>query len=228
MDRLICAPESLAQSVLVALCDDTRIQTRALKYLGELEDYASRRATANKNTTTTTTAKNNNNNNNKNDDQGDKGGSSANSNPLKRRKPMEPGQICLQCKHAFIPSGNAAKACLYHPGELDLDEEHSTWDDWDKDVGGPHDSPENREDHPEGFVWGEYCLLFDMHKSLVYLSTPLLRNLTILATNPGHAHSQIVVTETVCSQGAQGVITWPSGEPSPRSSGLGCRLKMIS
>lgn len=154
MDRLICAPESLAQSVLVALCDDTRIQARALKYLGELEDYALRRTTANKNTTatTTTTAKNNT----KSDDQPDKGGSSTSSNPLKRKKPMEPGQICLQCKHAFIPSGNAAEACLYHPGELDLDEEHSTWDDWDEDVSGPHDSPENREDHPEGFVWGEY------------------------------------------------------------------------
>lgn len=179
MDRLICAPESLAQSVLVALCDDLRIQARALKYLGELETYAVQRATtAVKKTATTSAAattaaaaaaNSNNSNNSKNDDQqGDKAGGSgsgsnannnntSSSNPLKRKKPMEPGQICLQCKHAFIPSGNSAEACLYHPGELEYDDEDSTWDDWDEDVGGPHDSSANREDHPEGFVWGEYC-----------------------------------------------------------------------
>lgn len=184
MDRLIRAPESLAQSVLVALCDDLRIQARALKYLGELETYAVQRATtAVKKTATTSAAattaaaaaaaaanSNNNSNNSKNDDQqGDKAGgsgsgsnannnnTSSSNNPLKRKKPMEPGQICLQCKHAFIPSGNSAEACLYHPGELDLDDEDSTWDDWDEDVHGPHDSSANREDYPEGFVWGEYC-----------------------------------------------------------------------
>lgn len=171
MDRLLSAPKSLAQSVLVALCDDTRIQARALRYLGALEEYAAQRATvtsnssfsnnSNKNNNTTdaaacATASANNNSNNKSSN-GDRDRSSgSNANPLKRKSPMEPGQICLQCTRAFTPSSNTAESCLYHPGELELIYEHTMWDDWDENVGGPMDSDENREDHPEGFLWGKH------------------------------------------------------------------------
>lgn len=166
MDRLFSAPDSVTQSILIALCDDDRIQARALKYLGELEDYATRRTAA---------THNDNNNNNNNDDRdlrggnaggggsgagGLGGGGSNSANPLKRQqRATEPAQICLQCKHAFTPSSNAAEACLYHHGELDVDEEHATWIDWDEAVAGPNDSPENREDYPEAFQWGEFFYL---------------------------------------------------------------------
>lgn len=38
-------------------------------------------------------------------------------------------------------------------GDLEIDDESSTWDDWDEKCHGPMDSSENMEEHPEGFVW---------------------------------------------------------------------------
>lgn len=48
---------------------------------------------------------------------------------------------------------NSPTACLYHDGELQLDEDHEVWADWDERVGGPLESPENEEDYPQGFIW---------------------------------------------------------------------------
>lgn len=150
MDRLISAPESLAQSVLVALCDDSRIQTRALRYLEELERYAA--AT----TTTPSSSKRT-----KRDERLNGGVTRA--NPRKRKAAaaaaaattVEPAQICLQCKRAFTPSGNSAEACLYHHGELVRDGTHSVWEGRDEVTSSPRpcDSLESREEFPDAFVW---------------------------------------------------------------------------
>lgn len=215
MDRLLSAPESLAQSVLVALCDDSRVQARALKYLGELEDFAAQRAAV---PTTAAAA----------------AGSSSSANSLKRQSPMEPGQICLQCERAFIPSGNAAKACLYHPGDLELDDEHETWADWDEHVGGPMDSSENQEEHPEAFLWGQlFSTASATFTTPIFHSLQAKRNtyipdqaLELLTFLP--AMLQIVVTGMVLSPGAPRGIMWRSEGWLPKNCGWEGRLTKIA
>lgn len=143
MDRLISAPDAHLSAVLVALCDDDRVQARALRYLAELQSYATRLA-------------------------GSSGDPPPNAapvgepatNPLKRKAlAPEPDQLeiqlCIQCKHAFTPTDNTSKACAYHDGELQADGNHDVWADWDEDIAGGIETPENQEDHPEGFSWCE-------------------------------------------------------------------------
>lgn len=137
-------------SVLVALCDDDRVQARALRYLAELQSYAAKLAGGGSPPTDTNA-----------------NASGREGRPRKRKRPAsEPDQLgmqlCIQCKHAFTPADNSSKACFYHDGELGILEDHALWADWDAGVGRAYDSPENQEDHPEGFAWCEYLLLFTL------------------------------------------------------------------
>ncbi|KAF3770035.1 hypothetical protein M406DRAFT_325508 [Cryphonectria parasitica EP155] len=142
MDRVLSAPEPLAHSVLVALCDDNHIQTLALQYLTELQDYAAAldRAPSKMG-----------------DASGGEGGGggpgSSNPNPLKRKSIAQPPQLCIQCKRAFTLGDNSPTACLHHTGEMDINRDSEVWDDWDEDVYGMHDSPESKAEYPEGFTW---------------------------------------------------------------------------
>ncbi|PSS03824.1 hypothetical protein BD289DRAFT_478309 [Coniella lustricola] len=146
MDRLLAAPESLIHSVLVALCDDHRIQARALKYLAELQDFAA----------TINDAKD------ADDDAAtataaavavvERPGSSK-ARPLKRKATPQRTQLCIRCKRAFDPVHNSPTACSYHDGDLEVDEGSDLWAGWQEDVHGPLASAENREDYPQGFVW---------------------------------------------------------------------------
>jgi len=38
-------------------------------------------------------------------------------------------------------------------GDLEIDYESSTWDDWDENCHGIQDTEENQHEYPEGFVW---------------------------------------------------------------------------
>lgn len=149
MDRLLSAPEPLMHSVLVALCDDDRVQARALRYLDELQTYAAQLAGSSPTTDADASGRD-----------GRDARPRPRPRPRKRPRPAsEPDQLgmqlCIQCKHAFTPADNSSKACFYHDGELAILEDHGLWADWDAGVGRPHDSPENQEDHPEGFAWSK-------------------------------------------------------------------------
>lgn len=141
MNRLLSASDpTLVHSVLVALCDDDRIQARALKYLAELEDYATKITSGDH----TDGAE---------DAAGTGNESAGSSNPLKRKTASMPAQLCIMCKQAFSPGDNSPTACLYHEGHLMLDEGHEIWAEWDEDVVGPQITAENEEDYPQGFIW---------------------------------------------------------------------------
>ncbi|POS81546.1 hypothetical protein DHEL01_v200063 [Diaporthe helianthi] len=147
MDRILLAPEPLIRAVLVALCDNDRLHARSLRYLDRLEELHAPLPSAG---TTKLDAPPTN----------------AQPQPaslklLGKRKAPEPPppQICIQCKHAFLPETNNTRACAFHHGRLDLDPSHRSW------VAGegaekasrtkPHhqDTEDNREDRPEGFLW---------------------------------------------------------------------------
>lgn len=198
MNRLLSAPDPLVHSVLVALCDDDRVQARALKYLAELEDYATKIARG---------------------DDDDGGGDdvagghekSGSSNPLKRKASM-PAQLCIMCKRAFSPGDNSPTACLYHEGQLMLDESHEVWTDWDEEVGGPQITPENEEDYPQAFLWCKISLV--AKGSFLYLLCVCIVSGTHLLTS-----AQLVVMRTAQNPGVSRDIISRSGKTHPNAFG---------
>ena len=59
---------------------------------------------------------------------------------------------CQNCLDDFDVTNNGSEACEYHPGELEVDFESSTWDDWDDNVHG-HVEDMSESEYPEGFAW---------------------------------------------------------------------------
>lgn len=139
MDRILLAPEFFIRAVLVALCDNERLHARSLRYLDSLEKLhpAPPLTTTNKIEAHTSIHPH-----------------YTGPKLLGKRKAPEPPppQICIQCKHAFFPASNNPHACAFHHGRMDMNPSHSAWagDDSHK---RHHDTDENREDRPEGFLW---------------------------------------------------------------------------
>lgn len=145
MDRILLAPEPLIRAVLVALCDSERLHARSLRYLDRLEKLHQAP------TSTGTT----------------KSEAPASTQPQptgpklhgKRKAPEPPPpQICIQCKHAFLPDSNNPQACAFHHGNLNIDPSHRTWagagaGQEDAQRQPHHDTDDNLEDRPEGFSW---------------------------------------------------------------------------
>ena len=59
---------------------------------------------------------------------------------------------CKNCEQEFDATKNFSEACNYHDGDLEVNFESSTWDDWNEDTWGPIDE-RLEEDFPEGFKW---------------------------------------------------------------------------
>ncbi|KAF7553798.1 hypothetical protein G7Z17_g3395 [Cylindrodendrum hubeiense] len=70
----------------------------------------------------------------------------------RKRKAVGDLFVCVQCDSPFSEEDNADGACQYHSGSLALDFETDVWADADE-AHGDLDTPENREDFLEGFVW---------------------------------------------------------------------------
>ncbi|CAM6104956.1 unnamed protein product [Calypogeia fissa] len=74
--------------------------------------------------------------------------------PASGNKHVRPRFVaCQQCREKFDVTKNNDKGCFWHDGELEVDEGHSTWYDWDETCHGDMDSDEGRKQYPEGFVW---------------------------------------------------------------------------
>lgn len=141
MDRILLAPEPLIRAVLVALCDSDRLHARSLRYLDGLEKLHPAP------TSTGTT---------KSDAPASTQPQPTGSRLTGKRKAAEPPppQICIQCKHAFLPDSNNPQACAFHHGNLNINPSHRTWAaSGASQHRSHHDTDENREDRPEGFSW---------------------------------------------------------------------------
>ncbi len=138
MDSLAQASDHTVRAILTALCDDDLVRAKALKYLQALEPEAESRAKA----------------------------ATGDQPNLKKRKPNSTLSICVQCENTF--SGDSDEQCIYHPGEhvailgllqnaanmitgiMEADYEDDFWaDEHHENI----DTPENREEYPDGFVW---------------------------------------------------------------------------
>jgi len=81
---------------------------------------------------------------------------SVNGTSLKRKREEHVGvryATCEQCEQEFDATENGEESCEWHDGELEIDYEHDTWDDWDEPCHGIMNTDENREGYPEGFIW---------------------------------------------------------------------------
>jgi hypothetical protein len=56
-------------------------------------------------------------------------------------------------KYATSPEPELDEIENHHSGELEINSESHTWDDWDEGCHGPMDSKTNRSEYPDGFVW---------------------------------------------------------------------------
>jgi hypothetical protein len=90
----------------------------------------------------------------------------------KAEGPLPDVHLCENCDEGFLEEDNEDDACCYHPGAmmdtynieialadtislgyLEVNEDSSTWDDWDERTFGDHDNDDNRKEYPEGFTW---------------------------------------------------------------------------
>ncbi|OAA39325.1 hypothetical protein BBO_06749 [Beauveria brongniartii RCEF 3172] len=110
--------EKHLRAVLVALCKDTDICTKALAMVDKIEK-AEKDAMADSNV--------------------------SESEPKLA--------ICVRCEKAFSIDDNEDYDCFYHYGDLYPDEDGPTWDGHDFHCHGDFDTPENRKDYPEAFLW---------------------------------------------------------------------------
>ncbi|KAH9856508.1 hypothetical protein C2E23DRAFT_881862 [Lenzites betulinus] len=73
-----------------------------------------------------------------------------------RAKPVMPGvprwEVCANCKERYDAGAERRGVeCRYHPGALKVN--YNAFEDWDEDVHGEMDTPDNRRDFPENFTW---------------------------------------------------------------------------
>lgn len=71
----------------------------------------------------------------------------------RKRKATEDIKICVQCQSPFYEDENDKKACKFHDGYLEVDYDNDFWADHDENCHGTIDTPEMREENPEGFEW---------------------------------------------------------------------------
>nr|GAT52468.1 predicted protein [Mycena chlorophos] len=62
-------------------------------------------------------------------------------------------ETCENCGESYdVNTPRVDEECLFHPGELEAEEDRFV--DWDEDCHGPMDTDENRRAYPENFTWG--------------------------------------------------------------------------
>ncbi|KAF5023118.1 hypothetical protein F66182_4813 [Fusarium sp. NRRL 66182] len=70
-----------------------------------------------------------------------------------KRKAVTDLFVYVQCDRVFTREDNTEQSCLYHPGDLDVDDSNDFWADHDENCHGEIDTPEMREEMPDGFAW---------------------------------------------------------------------------
>ncbi|KAI6093631.1 hypothetical protein F4821DRAFT_2812 [Hypoxylon rubiginosum] len=125
-DALAKAPNDVVRAILTALCSDEDINRRVNEYLRKIA--------------------------NKTHPQISKSSKGSGSN-ARKRKATEDIKICVQCQSPFYEDENDKKACKFHDGYLEVDYDNDFWADHDENCHGTIDTPEMREENPEGFEW---------------------------------------------------------------------------
>ncbi|KAI0545684.1 hypothetical protein F4679DRAFT_455154 [Xylaria curta] len=150
MAELANAPEDIVRAVLIALCQDSKQEQKAIAYFKKLQGLKSKQLGG--------------------DEDGAMGGTGSRailhgSNGVSnvdshiaegesnKKRAASDIRICEECKEAFSVDDDPSDACQYHPGSLEMDDESSVWDDWEDWRSGDRFSKETEEEYPEGFTW---------------------------------------------------------------------------
>ncbi|KAI0408734.1 hypothetical protein F4802DRAFT_363511 [Xylaria palmicola] len=133
------APEDVVREVLIALCQDTAQEIKAIDYYHKLNKLRLAKLQTKDES-----------DENKNNDDG------VNDKRPNKRKAVSEVRLCLQCDQAFMEDDNPPDACQYHPGSVERDEDASVWDYMDDPTVPLEYDPTDEElcaDHPESFAW---------------------------------------------------------------------------
>ncbi|KAI8623108.1 hypothetical protein F5Y19DRAFT_403482 [Xylariaceae sp. FL1651] len=149
--QIASAPEDIVRAVLTALCQDSEQEQKAMKYFEKLhalryKQLKEKTGGANTGTASMTDTRPNGIDSENNSDR------SSIEKGLKRKATSEI-RICVQCEEPFSEDDNPSDACLYHHGSMEINDDASTWDDWEDWRSGEADSEASRKEYPEGFTW---------------------------------------------------------------------------
>ncbi|KAI1426941.1 hypothetical protein F5Y12DRAFT_222298 [Xylaria sp. FL1777] len=136
--KIANAPEDIVRAVLIALCQDPVQEKKVMSYFVKLEELRSEGEGIDASTST--------------NEQNNDGGRTNAKGPKKRMAISEIG-ICELCKEPFSADDNRSNGCRYHPGYMEVNDDASTWDDWEDWREGDPELEENKEEYPEGYRW---------------------------------------------------------------------------
>ncbi|KAI1752863.1 hypothetical protein F4782DRAFT_104050 [Xylaria castorea] len=151
MVELTNAPEDIVRAVLIALCQDSKQEQKAIAYLRKLQRLKSEQLRRDESSATGSmgsradTAIPHRSNGISHDD-------SITGGQPNRKRAASDIRICEECQEAFSVDDNPSDACQYHPGSLEMNDDSSVWDDWEDWRSGDRFSKETEEEYPEGFT----------------------------------------------------------------------------
>ncbi|KAM0305348.1 hypothetical protein HYE67_008735 [Fusarium culmorum] len=61
--------------------------------------------------------------------------------------------VCVQCDEVYTNEDNTKTSCRYYYGDLEVDDSEDFWADHDENCHGEIDTPEMREEVPDGIRW---------------------------------------------------------------------------
>ncbi|KAI1179982.1 hypothetical protein F4777DRAFT_530608 [Nemania sp. FL0916] len=137
------------RAVLHALCQDHYIKSKAARWFREVESISSSKQARISNSNTGAAVIDLTSS----DGEGNNSGPTNQGQQNKKRKATSEVRICTRCKEAFIGDESCPDECQYHPGEMEMNEESSTWDDWEEWRGPDPQDPDTMEEYPEGYTW---------------------------------------------------------------------------
>ncbi|KAI3343368.1 hypothetical protein F4824DRAFT_6230 [Ustulina deusta] len=150
--KITNAPEDIVRAVLIALCHDPLQEQKAMAYFAKLEGLRSKLNSEGINAGAGTGAETGDVNLGESNEERN-GGRCTNAKGSNKRRAISDIRICELCKEPFREDDNPSDACRHHPGNLDVNEEASVWEDWEDWRDGDQDSEESKTEYPEGYIW---------------------------------------------------------------------------
>ncbi|KAI0481427.1 hypothetical protein F4859DRAFT_419217 [Xylaria cf. heliscus] len=153
MDQLLAAPEDILRAVLIALCQDSRQQEKALSHFHNLQALRSEQLECDDTATADSIGSEASDPIPNGSDETSNGGSRINGVAPSKKRVASEIAICDICQEAFSYDDNPSDSCRYHTGSLEVNDDSSVWDDWEVWREGDPYAEENMETYPEGYIW---------------------------------------------------------------------------
>ncbi|KAI8952833.1 hypothetical protein F4801DRAFT_189631 [Xylaria longipes] len=153
MAQLVTAPEDIVRAVLIALCQDSKQEQKAIAHFKKIQALRSKQLRPDDNGAAGSMGSTANVAVLEGSNETSNGDSRVNRGKSNKRGAATEIRICDECQEAFTEDDNASDACQYHFGSLEMKDDASIWDEWEDWRDGDQFSKETEEQYPEGFTW---------------------------------------------------------------------------